>query len=74
MRSLVAALVKLRTRATLTKYRKWRNSMRMFAAKIPLGRLGRPEELAAAALFLASSESSYTTGIDLVCDGGMTRI
>jgi NAD(P)-dependent dehydrogenase (short-subunit alcohol dehydrogenase family) len=47
---------------------------KMFAEKTPLGRLGKPEELAAAALFLASSESSYTTGIDLVCDSGMTQI
>src|SRR5205085_2702854 len=47
---------------------------KMFAERTPLGRIGKPEELAAAALFLASSESSYTTGIDLVCDGGMTQL
>ncbi len=44
------------------------------AAAIPLGRLGRPEELAAAALFLASEESSFVTGIDLCVDGGMAQI
>ena len=46
----------------------------MFAERTPLGRLGRPEELAEAALFLASSDSSYATGIDLVFDGGLTQI
>jgi hypothetical protein len=41
---------------------------------IPLGRLGRPDEVAAAALFLASDDSSFTTGAELCVDGGMAKV
>jgi len=44
------------------------------AAVIPVGRIGRPEEVASAALFLASGESSFIAGVDLVVDGGMSQI
>src|SRR5580700_9373347 len=42
--------------------------------KIPLGRTGTLDEIAQVASFLASDESSYITGIELVVDGGMTQV
>ena len=45
-----------------------------FVSQVPLGRIGQPEEMANAALFLASSDSSFSTGIDLVADGGMSQV
>jgi NAD(P)-dependent dehydrogenase (short-subunit alcohol dehydrogenase family) len=39
---------------------------------IPMGRFGEAKEMAAAALFLASDESSFTTGTEFVVDGGLT--
>lgn len=46
----------------------------MFEQMTPLGRMGRPEEMAKAILFLGSDDSSYTTGSDLVADGGLTQV
>lgn len=45
-----------------------------FKAMIPMGRMGKPEDIASAAVFLASDESSYITGIDLPVDGGLVAI
>ena len=45
-----------------------------FASQVPLGRFGTSEEIANAALFLASDDASYINGIELEVDGGMSQI
>ena len=46
----------------------------MMEAQIPLGRMGTPDETAAAALFLASDESSFVNGSELFADGGQAQV
>jgi NAD(P)-dependent dehydrogenase (short-subunit alcohol dehydrogenase family) len=43
-------------------------------AQIPVGRIGRPDEVAAVVTFLASSQASFISGIELTVDGGMTEV
>lgn len=47
-------------------------SRQIMAASHPIGRIGRPDEIAAGVLYLASDESSFSTGSELVLDGGLT--
>jgi NAD(P)-dependent dehydrogenase (short-subunit alcohol dehydrogenase family) len=45
-----------------------------FKSLIPRGEMGRPEEIATVALFLASSDSSFVNGVELYVDGGVSQI
>ena len=45
-----------------------------FKTMVPMGRMGKPEEIASAAVFLASDESSFISGIDLPVDGGLAAV
>ena len=47
---------------------------RRLAEVIPVGRIGRPDEVASAVLFLASAESSFIAGAERVVDGGMSQV
>jgi len=48
------------------------NIARAWVKMHPIGRIGRPEEVAEAAVYLASDAAGFTTGIDLRVDGGLT--
>jgi NAD(P)-dependent dehydrogenase (short-subunit alcohol dehydrogenase family) len=48
--------------------------LKMLSSTVPLGRLGTPDEVAKAVLFLASDDSSYITGTELFVDGGFAQV
>jgi NAD(P)-dependent dehydrogenase (short-subunit alcohol dehydrogenase family) len=48
--------------------------LKMISTSVPLGRLGRPDEIAKAVVFLASDDSSYITGAELFVDGGLAQV
>ncbi len=50
------------------------NVEKQMIGSIPLGRIGDPDEIANGALFLASQMSNYVSGINLIIDGGRTRV
>jgi len=58
---------------TAMGYAAWPESERQFRLdQMPMGRYGTPDEIAHAALFLASDEASYMTGAEMIVDGGTT--
>ena len=48
--------------------------LKMLSTAIPLGRLGTPDEIAKAVVFLASDDASYITGVELFVDGGFAQV
>jgi NAD(P)-dependent dehydrogenase (short-subunit alcohol dehydrogenase family) len=46
----------------------------VYAERVPLGRLGRPDDIAAAVAFLASEDSAFMTGTELFVDGGLAQV
>jgi len=47
---------------------------KMISETVPLGRLGTPDEIAKAVVFLASDDASYITGAELFVDGGIAQV
>lgn len=48
--------------------------LKMLSTVVPMGRLGKPEEIAKAVVFLASDDASFITGIELFVDGGFAQV
>ena len=48
--------------------------MKMISSAVPMGRLGTPDEIAKAVVFLASDDASYVTGAELFVDGGFAQV
>jgi NAD(P)-dependent dehydrogenase (short-subunit alcohol dehydrogenase family) len=51
-----------------------KETRQMLESLIPRGKMGRPEEIATVALFLASDDSSFVNGVELSVDGGSSAI
>jgi len=58
----------------LTSTEAGQQRLKMLINSVPLGRLGTPDEIAKAVVFLASDDSSYITGTELFVDGGFAQV
>ena len=48
--------------------------LKMLSSAVPMGRLGKPEEIAKAVVFLASDDASFITGVELFVDGAIAQV
>jgi NAD(P)-dependent dehydrogenase (short-subunit alcohol dehydrogenase family) len=51
-----------------------RGTHEVISSSVPLGRFGKPDEIARAVVFLASDDNSYVTGTELFVDGGFAQV
>jgi NAD(P)-dependent dehydrogenase (short-subunit alcohol dehydrogenase family) len=61
-------------RAGYEEAQRGRQRLKILSTSVPLGRLGKPDEIAKAVVFLASDDGSYITGTELFVDGGFAQV
>ena len=72
--SVLAPLILLEWTASHRIRNKPSRSKQVCVSQVPLGRMGEPDEIAKAVVFLASDDSSFVAGVELFVDGGMVQV